>query len=510
MIRRCHPFSWSCLMAVAALSASTLISSRSLADDDFDSIVANDYEAEWCGWGTHDSCPIEVADISDEPAPAETTTTRPLANLDESLAALATAACASAGVSVEQIVEPFAMVGPHFHRSLESVKDFQQWWQSAAEQASETSAVDPDVDQPAPQSSAPAAQVNHVPLVDFDGELAASETATENLASATEPNAAEDIEIAAVADLDPSFEDDHCWYENSNDGDIQDELTELAAEEPLDVLDNYVGAFGPSVLIDSVAEIAPAIEAESSIVGSTAMIFSIEEAYLPYDLAVRDYQADSLFSFAKRPFCIRARIELPEFDLAIDDAPAVEPSDDVQAVEPSEIDPPAEPNDAVADSEFVNSGSADCLLDDWMWRATLALEPEGSIRKWLQPELVGQQLAAAMATHDQVVFGLAERLASWWPESPQPPAGDAGAQLLARAGAIEALDQQQNADSHNADANAQDALANEDAQQLVQAAAAFKQWVDTIEVAATTLKSRWLPRLARVSPDGELPASSRR
>ena len=372
-------------MAVAALSASTFVSSRSLADDDFDSIVANDYEAELCGWGTHDSCPIEVAEIIDEPLPTETTP-RPLANLDESLAALATAACASAGVSVEQIVEPFAMVGPHFHRSLESVKNFQQWWQTAAEQASRTSAVDPDVDQPAPQSSAPAAQVNHVPLVDFDGELTASETATENLASATEPNAAEDIEIAAVADLDPSFEDDHCWYENSNDGDIQDELMELAAEEPLDVLDNYVGVFGPSVLVDSVAEIATTIEADSSIVGSTAMIFSIEEAYLPYDLAVRDYQADSLFSLAKRPFCIRARIELPEFDLAIDD---------VQPTEPSEVDPPAEPNDAVADSDFVISGSADCLLDDWMWRTTLALEPEGSIRKWLQPELVGQQLAAA-------------------------------------------------------------------------------------------------------------------
>ena len=240
MIRRCHPFSWSFLMAVAALSASTLVSSRSLADDDFDSIVANDYEAELCGWGTHDSCPIEVAENIDEPLPTETTP-RPLANLDESLAALATAACASAGVSVEQIVEPFAMVGPHFHRSLESVKNFQQWWQTAAEQASRTSAVDPDVDQPAPQSSAPAAQVNHVPIVDFDGELTASEPATENLASATEPDAADDIEITAVADLDPSFADDHCWYEQSNDGDLRDELMELAAEEPLDVLDDYVG-----------------------------------------------------------------------------------------------------------------------------------------------------------------------------------------------------------------------------------------------------------------------------
>ena len=230
------------------------------------------------------------------------------------------------------------------------------------------------------------------------------------------------------------------------------------------------------------------------------MIFSIEEAYLPYDLAVRDYQADSLFSLAKRPFCIRARIELPEFDLAIDNVQPAEPGDDVQ---------PAEPNDVVANSDFVISGSADCLLDDWMWRTTLALEPEGSIRKWLQPELVGQQLAVAMAKHDQVVFGLAERLASWWPESPQP-AGDAGAQLLARAGAIESLGQQQNADSHNADANDHDALANEDAQQLVQAAAAIKQWVDTIEVAAATLKSRWLPRLARVSPNEDLPASSRR
>jgi hypothetical protein len=497
MIRRCHRFTWSCLIAVAALSASTLVSSRSLADDDFDSIVANDYEAELCGWATHDSCPFAVSEVSTEPTPADTTTPRPLANLDESLAALATAACASAGVSVEQIVEPFAMVGPHFQQSLQSVKNFQQWWENAAEQTNETSAVDPVVDE-ATNSGVPTAQVNHVPIVDFAGELADDEPEAENLASVVETSAADAIEIAEVAEYPLSFEDDHCWMDHNwwldqaNDDKIRGELAELAAKEPVDVLDNFDGAFGPSVLVESVEELATTIAAESSMVGSSAMIFSLDEEYLPYDLAVRDYQAESLFSLAKRPFCIRARIELPEFDLAID------------------TDQPAEPIEQAADSDFVFAGSADCLLDDWMWRATLALEPGGSVRKWLRAELAGQQLAALLAKRVQLADEMAGQLASWWPESPQHPAGEAGAQLLARAGAVEAIDQESIADSQDADANPTEALANDDAEQLVQAAAAIKQWVNSIEAAAATWKSRWLPRLAQTSPAGDLPASQRR
>ncbi len=52
-------------------------------------------------------------------------------SMDMSITAIAAAALASAGVSVEQIVEPFAMVGPYLDNSLEMVKDFQGWWETA-------------------------------------------------------------------------------------------------------------------------------------------------------------------------------------------------------------------------------------------------------------------------------------------------------------------------------------------------------------------------------------------
>ncbi len=98
---------------------------------------------ELCGWG--DDCPLGTHDSSVLPTPAGLAIIPPApvaspaaastSLLNKSVSAIATAAFASAGVSVEQIVEPFAMVGPYLDDSLQMVQDFQAWWETAQAEA---------------------------------------------------------------------------------------------------------------------------------------------------------------------------------------------------------------------------------------------------------------------------------------------------------------------------------------------------------------------------------------
>lgn len=78
----------------------------------------------WGGCATHDSCPVSLStDVVDDAAS------------ELSVSALVATAVTSAGVRVQQIIEPFAMVGPSAGSSLEHVTRFQAWWDSAIAQA---------------------------------------------------------------------------------------------------------------------------------------------------------------------------------------------------------------------------------------------------------------------------------------------------------------------------------------------------------------------------------------
>ena len=103
------------IMAVWVTQSATVCATRAEDTCSFDETVASEsieseYVEELCGWGTHDSGPIR---------------SRTSASFESSLASVAATACASAGISFEQIVEPFAMVGPHVSDSMERVKEFQ-------------------------------------------------------------------------------------------------------------------------------------------------------------------------------------------------------------------------------------------------------------------------------------------------------------------------------------------------------------------------------------------------
>ena len=161
---------------------------------------------------------------------------------------LAAVAVASAGVSVEQIVEPFAMVGPYLDNSLEMVRKFQSWWDAVRSQA------------------------------------AASAEATGGRV-------------------------DEAGREGGTD-DSRPARRQLAAEEPIDVeslgKSVLVDAFGHAET-DAV-EPGVYVTAIDMLVGGSPIIATIEEDYLPYDLSARDIKLWSVFPISTHPFCIRSRV----------------------------------------------------------------------------------------------------------------------------------------------------------------------------------------------------------
>ncbi len=308
---------------------------------------------ELCGWielGTHDSLPTPTRQIP----------VLPVSSIDTSVTvtALATAACASAGVHVEQIVEPFAMVGPYLDNSLEAVDKLQDWWNEAVAQAK-----------------------------------------AQRTAEAQEKMAKSD-EIDVRVDA-------------------------LAALEPVDV-----ESYGPSVMtiVTEGDKRGEDFEiANDMLVGSSPMIVTLEEAYLPYDLAANDIKFWSVVPVTTRPFCVRSRIEQPQATCMWKEARQIV-GEAVQAVKASEA--------------YAYCGSADCHLDDLIWKLDNLIADDSQFRKAVQPHAIGQRFAAIASSGNTLVKDATGLLASRWPEvtaeeaSPSP----AGAALLARAGVIDTVE----------------------------------------------------------------------
>ena len=85
------------------------------------------------------------------------------------------------------------------------------------------------------------------------------------------------------------------------------QLQELATQEPVDV-----DSLGPSVLIPARPKRKlPTIEVAriDPLIGSSPVIATIEEDYMPYDLSARDLRLWSVFPIASHPFCVRGQVE---------------------------------------------------------------------------------------------------------------------------------------------------------------------------------------------------------
>ncbi|MGI9471606.1 MAG: hypothetical protein ACR2NZ_08760 [Rubripirellula sp.] len=366
---------------------------------------------ELCGWGplgTHDSAPTPtLAPPKHIAKPDNSSPSVP--TVKESIAMLAATACRSAGVSVEQIVEPFVMVGPYLNDSLDSVQAFQTWWDGAR---------DGIYPQPDP---------------------------------------------------------------------LQAQLDAIAAQEPIDV-----ESFGVSILtFEAISEDAPSVlrkvtgievKAIDRLVGSSAIIATVEEDYMPYDLSARDLPLWSVFPVSTQPFCVRNQID--EFDSAVmwkdfdhvvsNDEAELSSSDEVvnattdpsgDANQESNItldtaedeltklhvnpEPVQDVTDLVSENtpgiEAISEGktlaycgSADCLLDDVIWQVESLAAQSSPVRTALAPRSIGRTIASLFSGSTQLFEAAAHRIATRWPETESNPRrSPSGDRLLARAGAIE-------------------------------------------------------------------------
>lgn len=388
--------------------------------------------SQWCGWGTHDSVPLS------RPRPRSRTSS----NFDQSLAAAASAACASVGVSVEQIVEPFAMVGPTVADSIERVQQFQRWWNQT---------------------------------------LAAAESIASDLAATGPLTELALDEVAAEADVPPlqpdpwkAFGESIVVADSLREPPVDCRLEQLSLEEPIDV-----ARFGPSILTAADSAVAETIEptdvtnanieavegrgrqvqtqiptpriagAATSQMGASAVIVSFEDGYLAYDVSARDLKVWSVFPLVTQPFCIRSHREAilgchpwGEADMAAAATQMTVPSVETAI---SETDGKEPRIDQVAATPTIHAmlglqGSLECLVDEWIWKATTTANKNYTVAEWIRPKSIGRQVAVFAIQASEAADTATERVASLWPETePQPPQ-TAGEKLLVRAGAIEAAE----------------------------------------------------------------------
>ena len=148
-------------------------------------------------------------------------------------------------------------------------------------------------------------------------------------------------------------------------------------------------------------------------------------------------------------------------------ADALSVSQDSPEVSPEEA-PSATAAIVVADPMVV--GSADCLLDEWIWNVSVTLEEERVTDEWLRPARIGNRVASLVVSGDRLASRVVSELALVWPAAAQPakPIPGSGAKLLARAEAAEQLPEKGLAKPFTEP-------------QLAQANAMFWQWVDVAQ-----------------------------
>ena len=242
---------------------------------------------EWCGWATHDSCPAAV--LAGPPAPAISAPTdvtptplqpaEPIAEeFDSELVEIVPAAdkvdplsdrslddlplhvqpipletlarLTAGGVPVRTWSGPLAMVGPFLTRPISDIDRLQAFWHRSIETA------------------ATLAERSSVPNLEADMEdLAANEPVDADIQS-SEASTANEIATALLAD-------EHFSHQSSTEP--------SPAEAPM----------------LSVARIDP-------LAGSSAVVATIAEEYRPYDLADTDLPVWPSVASDFRPFCVRA------------------------------------------------------------------------------------------------------------------------------------------------------------------------------------------------------------
>ena len=385
------------------------------------------FEDEQCGWATHDSCPFPITNQA----------SRTSSTFDQSIAAVATTAGAATGISVEQLVEPFAMVGPKVINSLDNVIAFQAWFREKTK----------TLDLPTPAEIAEKARIQIVAVFD------------EEFVVVTEPS--------------PVIAGD---VESVDEPSVSEEIAMLAAEEPIDV-----ETLGPSVvvIIDPLpsAAAAPEISPSSAdqlppaadMVGASPVIVTLEDEYLPYDLSARDMKVWSVLPSDTDPFCIHSHSDIPspmwhQLDLeepaitdaannsdveevatVTDDSDAVtsveaEPSVTEVVIEDTIEDKVADTSDQTDEIAVISATlqcSPHCLLDELVWHLEVTVNEFVAQHPIGDVSVAGRTIADLFVKSNEVTQNAAARVAKNWPDTSdiEENESDVGSLLLARAGA---------------------------------------------------------------------------
>ncbi|MCM2369786.1 hypothetical protein [Aporhodopirellula aestuarii] len=288
--------------------------------------------------GTHDSVPDVIASEPPQNIAAHRTSNE----FNEFLAAAVSASAAKVGISVEQFLEPFAMVGPLAMKPLATTPldttpapQAELTTENAVELAAKPTAeqpVEPGAAETSPteQQLAEAVALNRWWL---DEEPQADDSAVP-LAKA---EIAEEVDSEEVADVDATT--------------VEAATVEIASVEPVDVSNDIA----EDATVDA-----------GTLVGSAPLIATIPEAYAPYDLAERDLKLEYMPLTTVVPISPKNYVSLPAQDeLALEDevSVAVEASPETIASVETEAET-VEIADATT-SEPAISASPECILDEW-------------------------------------------------------------------------------------------------------------------------------------------------
>lgn len=209
-------------------------SSAAVTADEFSTTCNYD---ELCGW-------VQSTTEANLSEPDTVKSGGPVGN---SITAIVAAVASSKGVSLQQFVEPFAMVGPEVEDASRMIREFDRWWKS---------------------------------MVEFGKTLS---------------SASMDQAINDIANLEPIDV-------NSIDLDVHGPSV---LERPEDVAD---ATEQPTQGIELGIELGIEVTRLDSLVGSAPMIATINVPYLPYDLSASDLRLRSVFPFTTQAFCVRSRV----------------------------------------------------------------------------------------------------------------------------------------------------------------------------------------------------------
>ena len=250
------------------------------------------------------------------------------------------------------------------------------------------------------------------------------------------------------------------------------------------------------------------VDTSSMLVGSSPMIYTIEETYQSYDPPVADNDpepsdeekvvvnavapviwGEGILDPQHHPICIRSLIvdEEPNWspleparkawagELVQSDLDQQDTDSNVETIDQTAAADVADTQAEDLSDDSLLTGSVDCLMGELIWKVSVILEDVSISDPWLRPKRLGHEMASLVVSGDRMVSRLASELGQAWPVPPAvaEPIRGSGVKLLARAEAVERPAAERATDESLDQAQMQ--------AQLAQVSAKLRQWVDVTQ-----------------------------